>query len=169
MLRQYPSYSHSSILRLLLKVTLSQPMETGGVGAGASPLDPGCRKHASQEGRALKAPIQKATLNLQLLWTRKLVGKTQSGNWFPHHRKLLWNGFLGTLGSTLGHTFIPTQMLNFDNQLPLDCIKTDSLTSPSRMANIFYFYLFLFFIFSYLTSCFYSVACASCLVYFRLL
>lgn len=165
MLRQYPSYSHSSILRLPLKVTLSQPMEKGGIA-----LDPGCREHASKEARALMAPLQEAALHLQLLWTRKSVGITQSGNWSPSHRKL-------ALGWIPRHTRLYTWTHIYTNSnaktLTTSCLWIVERPTPLPLPHGWQmspgFIPFFSFIFSYLTSCFYSVAGASCLVYFRLL
>ena len=82
MLWQYPSYSHSSILRLWLKVTLSQPMEK------EQPIAPGpwLQDASFPRGQGLIGICSESCSQPQASWTRSL-GTTQIGNWSPNHRK----------------------------------------------------------------------------------
>lgn len=76
----------------------------------------------------------------------------------------LCNTFQGTLGYTLGHMFIQTQVLN-----SASCLWIIQGPHPLPLHCDGKYLLALLFFFPSLTSCFYSVAWASCFVYFRLL
>lgn len=108
-----------------------------------SPLDPASRKHAPQEGRDLKASVQKATQPPALV-NKQIGGNNTKWESSPKSRTVwLWNACQGTLGPDLDtHSY----KLNAELcQLPPDYIKIPSFTSPLQMANIFWFYLFFFF------------------------
>lgn len=98
----------------------------------------------THEGRGLKASVQKSTLSRQALRTSELVGITPSGNQLPNH------GWLGFGMHSKAHSLYTWTRIHTDSsanphQLPLDYRRTLSLTSPSQMANIFWFHLFFFF------------------------